>query len=226
MKYLHEIVELYNQNANREIAQPMEAYMKHMFPFYGVKRPQRNELQRAFFKQYGLPKADELAELTRGLWAMPQRELHYFAMDLLVKLRKRLPEDFIIVLEEMIINNSWWDTVDLIAGKLVSVHFQRFPHLRDKWIGKWRKSDNIWLRRTCLLFQLHHKEATDVVLLFSLIRENLGSKEFFINKAIGWSLREYSKTDAKVVIDFVENTELTNLSKREALKWLKNKGRI
>jgi len=226
MDYLDEIVELYRQNTNREVAEPMEAYMKNMFPFYGVKRPQRNELQRAFFKQFGLPQPDELADLTKSLWVLPERELHYFAMDLLVKLSKRLPEDFIIVLEEMIINKSWWDTVDLIAGKLVSVHFQRFPLLRDEWINKWRTSENIWLKRTCLLYQLHYKEDTDVELMFNLIRENLGSKEFFINKAIGWCLREFSKTDAEVVIDFVEKTELSNLSSREALKWLKNKGKI
>lgn len=226
MIYLNNIIELYSQNQNRETAEPMEAYMKNMFPFFGIKRPQRNILQRALFNKYGLPNPIELAELTRGLWARPERELQYFAMDLLVMQRKKLPEDFIVVLEEMIVNNSWWDTVDLIAGKLVSVHFQRFPNLRDEWIGRWRKSENIWLRRTCLLFQLHYKQDTDVELMFSLIKENLGSKEFFINKAIGWCLREYSKTDAEVVIDFVEETELTNLSSREALKWLKNQGRI
>lgn len=226
MKYLNAILDTYSSNANSEVAKPMEAYMRNMFPFYGVKRPLRNELQRAFFKQYGFPKPEELAELTRSLWAMPERELHYFAMDLLVKLRKRLPEDFMIILEEMIINKSWWDTVDIIAGKLVSIHLQRFPHLRDEWIKRWRKSENIWLRRTCLLFQLHQKENTDVELMFSIIRENLGSKEFFINKAIGWCLREYSKTNAEVVIEFVKKTELSNLSHREALKWLEKRGQI
>jgi len=226
MKYLNAIVKLYRSKANREIAEPMEAYMKNMFPYFGIKRPQRNELQRAFFKEYGLPQIDDLNKLILSLWKQPERELHYFAMDLLVKLRKRLPEDFIIILEEMIVKQSWWDTVDLIAGKLVSVHLQRFPHLRDVWIGKWRKSDNLWLRRTCLLFQLHYKQNTDVELMFGLIQDNLGSKEFFINKAIGWCLREYSKTDADIVIDFVNRTELTNLSNREALKWLKNQGKI
>ena len=88
------------------------------------------------------------------------------------------------------------------------------------------KSGNMWLQRTCLLFQLGYKDKTDEMLMGSIIMSLNGSKEFFINKAIGWILREYSKTDAQSVINFVENNKLSNLSKREALKWLKNQGKL
>ena len=87
-------------------------------------------------------------------------------------------------------------------------------------------SGNMWLQRTCLLFQLHYKEETDKMLMDSIIMSLNTSKEFFIQKAIGWALREYSKTDAQAMINFVENNELAPLSKREALKWLKNQGKI
>ena len=90
------------------------------------------------------------------------------------------------------------------------------------WISRGRFA-RVWLRRTTLLFQLRYKDQTDEALLYALINENLGSKEFFINKAIGWALREYSKTNAASVIDFVERTPLEPLSEREAVKWLKNK---
>ncbi|MCB9010197.1 MAG: DNA alkylation repair protein, partial [Ardenticatenaceae bacterium] len=62
--------------------------------------------------------------------------------------------------------------------------------------------------------------------LFSLIRENLDSDEFFIQKAIGWALREYSKTDAGAVVAFIAATPLAPLSAREGLKWLKDQGRL
>lgn len=87
-------------------------------------------------------------------------------------------------------------------------------------------SDNIWLQRTCLPFQLHYKDQSDVMLLGSIIMSLAKSDEFFIQKAIGWVLREYSETDAQAVINFVENNELPKLSMCGALKWLKNQGKL
>jgi 3-methyladenine DNA glycosylase AlkD len=102
----------------------------------------------------------------------------------------------------------------------------RFPEVRDEHIGRWRRQENFWLRRTTLLFQLRYKEQTDADLLYALINENLGDSEFFIQKAIGWALREYSKSDPLAVQQFVANSELSGLAHREALKWMKNKGII
>ena len=116
--------------------------------------------------------------------------------------------------------------MDGIASWLVGEHFKRFPKLIKPYTEKWMKSGNMWLQRTVILFQLGYKDKTDVKLLFKNIKKCMDSKEFFIRKAIGWALREYSKTNAQAVINFVENNELAPLSKREALKWLKNQGKI
>ena len=104
----------------------------------------------------------------------------------------------------MILNKSWWDTVDYIASNLVGVHFQKYPDLMYPVTEKWMNSGNIWLQRTSLLFQLKYKKKTDVMLMTNYIQQLQGSKEFFINKAIGWILREYSKTDGDWVRDYVE----------------------
>jgi 3-methyladenine DNA glycosylase AlkD len=109
--------------------------------------------------------------------------------------------------------------VDSISGS-VGVHFQRFPQVRKKYLSKWRTSDNFWLRRSCILFQLDYRTETDFDLLSGIIRENLGSKEFFINKAIGWALRQYARVDPQAVRKFVKSTPLHPLSRREALKHL------
>jgi len=160
------------------------------------------------------------------LWDLPEREYQYVAIGYLRKFSKKWDRDFIDLFEQLIISKSWWDSVDGIASWLVGEHFKRFPEMRDEYIDKWMESENIWLQRVCLLFQLHYKEKTDEMLMGSVIMSLNGSKEFFINKAIGWILREYSKTDSQAVINFVENNKLSNLSKREALKWLKNQGKL
>ncbi|MBW4656506.1 MAG: DNA alkylation repair protein [Kaiparowitsia implicata GSE-PSE-MK54-09C] len=113
-----------------------------------------------------------------------------------------------------------------IASHNVRKLLKQYPSYRDATLEPWRDSENLWLRRTTLLFQLGYKAETDEALLFSLIEQNSDSKEFFIQKAIGWALREYSKVAPEAVQIFVAETPLAALSRREALKWLKAKGKL
>lgn len=136
---------------------------------------------------------------------------------------KKAEKERIDLYEYLIVNKSWWDTIDYSASNLVGVHFQKFPELIQPYTEKWMDSGNMWLQRTSLLFQLKYKKATDLELLTDYIHQLQGSKEFFINKAIGWILREYSKTNAAWVVDFVNSNQLAPLSHREALKWLNRK---
>jgi 3-methyladenine DNA glycosylase AlkD len=110
-----------------------------------------------------------------------------------------------------------------LASQCVGYYFTKYPHQIQTKITTWRHSDNIWLNRTCLIFQLGYKQQTDHKLLASLIQQYAHSNEFFIQKAIGWSLRQLGKHRADIVFDIIDNTELKPLSKREALKHLKNK---
>mgnify|MGYP006307548385 FL=1 len=105
-----------------------------------------------------------------------------------------------------------------MAKNLVDPYFKKFPEKKDKYIKKWIQSDNIWLQRSCILFQLAYKEDTDVELLFDIIIRLKDIDEFFIQKAIGWALRQYARIEPKVIKDFVKNNELSSLSEREALK--------
>ena len=175
---------------------------------------------KEFISKYGLPPIEDLDAILRDLWALPEREFQYVGLGLLDKLEKKLPAKFIKPIEYLIITKPWWDTVDAIASHTVGTHFRRFPDVREKYLSKWRDSGNIWLRRTTLLFQLNYKKETDFELLCEIINENLDSKEFFINKAIGWSLRQYARVDPKLVSKFVRSTPLHPLSRREAMKHL------
>jgi 3-methyladenine DNA glycosylase AlkD len=221
--YAKSLQGLYQQYADPVKAAPMKAYMRNQFEYLGIKSPELAELNKTFINRHGLPELADLGIILHDLWALPEREFQYSAVGLLGRLGKDLPANFIGEIEYLLVTKSWWDTVDSIAGNTVGTHFKRYSRIKEKYITKWRKSENFWLRRTTLLFQLGYKEDTDFALLCDLIRENLGSKEFFINKAIGWSLRQYSRVDPQGVRDFVAHTPLHPLSKREALKWLENR---
>jgi 3-methyladenine DNA glycosylase AlkD len=221
--YLQPLLERLEASANPAEAVPMARYMRDQFPFYGIKTPQRRLLVREFLAEQGLPTPDLLEPVVLALWQRPQRECQYTAVGLLERGSKQLATPVVDLLERLIVTKSWWDTVDSLAGGLAGEQFRRFPAARATTLPRWRASDNIWLRRSAILFQLGYKKETDADLLLAIIEENKASGEFFIQKAIGWALREYSKTNPDLVVDFVERTELAPLSRREALKWLQRK---
>lgn len=217
--YTLSLKSLFEQNAHPAQAGPMKSYMRNQFEYLGIKSPQVTALLREQVNTHGSPRPDEMDGIARELWSLPQREFQYSAIGLAGRLEKKLGPEFITTLEYLITTKSWWDTVDALASHAVGSQFKRFPSVKEKYLKKWRKSDNFWLRRTTLLFQLGYKEETDFDLLCELVQENLGSDEFFINKAIGWALRQYAHTDPTPVKKFVKATkDLHPLSRREALK--------
>jgi 3-methyladenine DNA glycosylase AlkD len=218
--YARDLKSLFTKHAKPTLAGPMKRYMRDQFEYLGLKGPALKELLRKHIAAYGLPPVTDLDRIVRDLWALPQREFQYAATSLIRRLESQLPSDFIRTLEYLLVTNSWWDTVDTISTGTVGVHFKRYPKVKRRYLAKWRKSKNFWLRRAAILFQLGYKEETDFDLLKDIIRENLGSKEFFINKAIGWALRQYTRVDPQGVRKFVAGTALHPLSAREALKWL------
>ncbi len=218
--YVASLKKLLEQNADPTQAAPMKKYMRDQFEYLGIKSPQFKLLMKEFITAHGVPPIYELDVILRDLWALPEREFQYAGTGFLSRSENVLPADFIRTMEYMIVMKSWWDTVDTIAGGPLGVHFQRFPKVREKYLAKWRASDNIWLRRSTILFQLNYKKETNFDLLCEIICENLDSKEFFINKAIGWSLRQYARVDPEAVRLFVASTPLQPLSRREAMKHL------
>lgn len=222
MEYIKGIEQIYRSHTDREQAIPMEKYMKNKFAFFGIPSPDRKAINRAYIQKHGLPEVVQLPALIKTAYKNPHRELHYFIMGVTFKLQKKLPEDFIAIAKYMIINKSWWDTVDFIAAKIVGGLVKSYPDLVNV-MDEWIEDENMWLQRTAILHQLKYKADTDQKRLFQYCKRCASSNEFFIRKAIGWSLREYSKTNAKAVIEFVEKTDLSNFSKKEALKWLERK---
>lgn len=216
--YLATLRAEFERNANPKHAAAQKAYMKNHFEFYGLTAPERRKTQKPFLVKSYLPPKKDLFRLVKKLWSLSQREYQMFGQELVNKYSKQFTKADIAILEYMVTHKSWWDTVDFIAANMMGTYFKLYPELRKKYVKKWLNSKNIWLQRSALLFQLKYKDQRDTVLLSGTIKQLLGSKEFFINKAIGWILREYSKVNPTWVTHFVQKTTLHSLSKREALR--------
>ena len=218
-QYTQTLIDAFTELADGQKAKAMSAYMKNHFLFFGITTTERRMLFKAFLKTSDKINWQQAKEVALYLWKMPYRELHYCAIELIIYYKKQMDEDFIITIENnFILQNSWWDSVDTVNSKLISVYFAKYPKQITSLTKRWNESNNIWLQRSSIIFQLKNKEKTNVSLLSKHIINCSKSKEFFVQKAIGWALREYAKNNPLWVANFVENNELPSLSKREALK--------
>jgi len=197
------------------------AYMRDQFPFYGIPAPQQRSIARTVTQGLDPPTQSELVGVAQLCWDRDERAWQYFACWYLRRHVPGRPPSLLASVGSLITTKSWWDTVDSLAahavGTLVAEHAELASSM-DAWIG----SENLWLARTALIHQLAYKTSTDADRLFRYCLLRASDRDFFIRKAIGWALREYSKTDARAVRQFVVDhaDALAPLSRREALKWL------
>jgi 3-methyladenine DNA glycosylase AlkD len=219
MGFIEDLEKAFAEKSNPENAFAMAKYMRNHFSFFGIKTADR----RHIFKHIWEENQDEVAENPRSialeLYSKTQRELQYCAIEILIKqLKGNYKKEDIQLIEKLIITNSWWDSVDTIAKNILGQYLLEYPLETEKVIERFSNSENMWLNRSAILFQLGYKEKTNFDLLQSECEKHKNSNEFFIQKAIGWALREYAKTNPEAVKKFVTHTNLKPLSKKEALK--------
>lgn len=219
--YLKTLTSAFRKNVDAINAKGQKAYMRNQFEFLGMTSPIRRMVQKPWLQKENLPNKELLVDIVKNLWQKPEREYQFFAQELTYRFVKQFDKKDIVLLEYMVTHKSWWDTVDYIAAKLMGEYFMRYAEQQEIYVKKWLSSNNIWLHRSAILFQLKYKDKVDTELLSLIIISLLGSKEFFINKAIGWMLREYSKTNPAWVIKFANSHQLSSLSHKEALRLLK-----
>jgi 3-methyladenine DNA glycosylase AlkD len=197
--------------------------MRNQFEFLGIKTPLRRELSKTLVSQSRVLSERDLVLLCKELWAQPEREFQYVACDLIAKNASRLSPEYLKRDAPWFIKNkSWWDTVDSIR-KSIEIVVSNKPELKSE-MEKWVVSNNKWLIRSALIHQLTLGSRTDAKLLFRFCEIQATETEFFVAKAVGWSLRSYSYVDPGAVKRFVrDHPELTPLAKREALKAINRK---
>ncbi|MBK6950370.1 MAG: DNA alkylation repair protein [Haliscomenobacter sp.] len=214
LAYSARLQEVFAQHADPHLAAPMAKYMKNQFLFWGINQPKRKELSQQLVRELGYPKEEDLGELCRLCFQIPYREAQYVVQDLVRPQISRLGVSFLEVVEALIPQKSWWDTVDFLAPKLAGGLFLRFPGALELYTGKWIESPDIWFQRSAILSQLDFKSSTNADLLFGYILRRADSKEFFVRKASGWALRNYSKVNAPAVERFIRTHALLPLLKK------------
>ena len=206
-----------------ERAAGARAYMKSSMPFHGVDVKTLRAICRKAFAAHPVGSAAAWRKDIVAIWrGATFREERYAAIELTGDRRAR-PFQTMAALpmyEEMIVTGAWWDLVDALATKRLGEILRNEPAPMRKAMRTWSRDADMWKRRSAILCQVTFKKDTDLDLLFALIEPSLGSKEFFLRKAIGWALRSYAWTDEKPIVRYVEKNgaRLSPLSVREALK--------
>ena len=218
MKLLDLITDL-EENRNELLAESMSKYMQDKFRFLGVRGATRTEIYKKYFPDARKTKTIDW-DFVESCWNKEEREFQYVVVYYLKAMQKFLKREDISRLFYLIVTKSWWDTVDLLAKVVGSLVIRIEGY--DQIMLEWSKDSNIWLKRVAILYQLSLKEKVDKQVLERILVNNLGDSEFFINKAIGWALRNYSKFNPEWVREFIEKNKngIANLSLREASKYL------
>ncbi|NNE98857.1 MAG: DNA alkylation repair protein [Pyrinomonadaceae bacterium] len=216
--YLKPLVQELERHANDKDAIKMKAYMKDRFEMFGIKTPARRMIAREFLLEYGLPEFRDLEKIVFACFAFPERELHHFGIELCGKFKKQWTPETVKLFERMTITKSWWDSVDSINIFCIKPYFARIPNDIYSITQAWIDSNNVWLQRLSIIFQLRLTDKTDRNILSRNILQLNDSEKFFVQKAIGWALRDLAHTDPDWVLEFVQKNELKPLSRREALK--------
>ena len=221
MKFCSDLEADFRKAFNRELAIPMENYMKNNFTYFGIKTEKRRTIFKSNYEQNKPEVESNFRTIAWKLYQMKEREFHQTAIDLLVKeFKKKYVLEDIQFIEKLIVTNSWWDSVDTISKYILGGYLLQFPSETLKVIERFSNSENMWLNRSAILFQLSYKDKTNFEILKSKCEKHKHSNEFFIQKAIGWALRDYSRFNPSGVTAYVNSTNLKHLSSREALRLL------
>lgn len=204
---------------NEENAIAMAQYMKNRFPFAGVPKPQRAFLQKSLLtasKNWSVE--DVLVEITT-YYQKEEREYQYLAIDLAQKNVRRFSFEELEKLLVLTAQKEWWDSIDSWR-KFFGTWVLQYPEKLEAVFLLFDQQPDFWLRRIAITLQLQFKEKTDRELLKKAIEYDMNTEEFFIQKAIGWALREYSKTNPEWVRQVLLNQHFSKLATREASKYL------
>lgn len=220
-RFLEMILDAVRSEYHDERAASMAAYMRNQFAFVGVQTPRRRTLMREVIRMSGFPSS--VVSVAQELWQQPEREFQYVACDLLShpKVVAPLALDDLPRLRCFVESKSWWDTIDPLAAHTIGKVLLRHTHALEATTNQWIDDSNFWIQRTALLCQLGWKSRTNASVLFSLVVRTASSKEFFVQKAAGWALREYSRIAPSAVRTFLDarRSVLSPLTVREAGKY-------
>jgi len=215
------VIKAFESAKNPEKAAGMSKYMRNLFHYLGLTAPVRTKLQQPLFKESPFETEKDVLSAAQRLWALPEREYQYCALELCSKHKMLLTPAAFPVFSKFVGIKSWWDTVDSCASNCIGDLVFRYPALHAN-MDAWVTDKCMWRRRSSLIYQLKFKDNTDLCRLTNNATALLHEDEFFIQKAIGWSLRQVSKSNKPFVREFLSkhSSEMSTVARREAKKYV------
>lgn len=213
----------FQRRKNTAKAKREKTYLKSDDDFYGVSYWEIDIIIKEFRKKNPTLEKDKLFRLTKILWNSNFHEEKTLAIKLLNSYHSYLSYKDMTLLEDMLVASKGWDHIDEISCHLVYAILMKNKKAFN-YLKKWSESSSFWMRRASLISQilLFRQGKGDKELFFSMAQNLLSEKEFFIRKAIGWTLRELSKSDPQSVVNFLNKNKekLSGLSFREGSRKL------
>ena len=227
-EYTQHIHSFITMRRNVKVAEAMSHASKGTQKFIGIRTTEMKNVFNTIFSTYPLPEYDEMKNIIREFFAMEEREFLYFGVELFLKRRKLWQKTDIVFIESLILTQPGWDTTEYISTEIIPYFYEKFPNVTSEFLNSWNESNKQWLKATAIIFQRPMKGNTDKKMLEKFIKDNLGTDNDIINRAIGYALRVYSKSNYKWVLDFVvQNSEkMDKKTKQEAIKWMDKKNLI
>jgi len=210
------------EDGNPEKAPIHKNYHKSELTFYGWDTPDLRKLATALAKQ--IKDNDTLFIYSAHLWASEIWDARMLSNFLLAKRLDLFTEEDFNRFYKWFRDCDGWAVTDMLAYPVLGEYLRRFPQFIPQ-VDDWKEDDYLWVRRAGLvrfITPLRHKEPWPDN-MERVLRYHFNEEDFFIRKAIGWVLREWSKREPQRVLDFCERhkDEMAPLSYREAIRNIK-----
>jgi 3-methyladenine DNA glycosylase AlkD len=218
---------LLKRAANSEHAAFHKNYQKSSKKFYGLRTKQITEIANSVFPKREKISKDESKKLTAELWASDWFEEQAIGLILLERIQSDLLPSDLPYLKKIIGQCEGWAMLDWIATRMLGTLAMNYPEEIYPKVRTWTKSKHLWTRRAAILIHVlpARKRKLNAGYALPTFAELLHEKEFFIRKAIGWTLREIAKYYPEVTFEFLKEhkDEVSGLTLREGARRLPEK---
>lgn len=202
--------------ASKEYKAGAEKYMKFQFVMLGVPAKERQAITKYHIKDLKSLTPAQVKTILKSITST-EREFHFVKIAVLAQnlhIFKELKN--ISIIRSLIIEGSWWDSIDTISGKVISPLLHDLSKTeRASLLLDFAQDKDMWVRRSSIVSMVGTKDVVNDRIKRAVLKKNLGSDEFFINKSIGWFLREEYFYNQRFVLDFSAKHRLNRVAQRE-----------
>jgi 3-methyladenine DNA glycosylase AlkD len=223
-KRLNDLRSLLRKKANAEHAAFHKNYHKSSRDFYGLYNSELTEAFQTVFPTKEKLGRDEAIPLALELWSSNWFEEQTASLSLLARVLKQLTPKDLPMLKKIANECEGWAMLDYLTTVHLGTLAMKYSDEVYPKVRKWTTSKHLWTRRAAILIHIFpaRKKALNEVYAWATFTELLHEKEFFIRKAIGWTLRECTKHYPEKVYEYIREhrDEMSGLTFREGSRRL------